>query len=538
MLIGFVSDEMHVALSDVLFEFSKGSEVLEARSSASGAVRAELSAGVWQAVVTKLNFGRKTIQIEVKLGMSLIQMRLMSDRLLGYAWPKWAQAGDTVELRVHSPEPYFASLWRYGYDKVHVADIGRFESFGPGGDCQVLPDCDFTVTGVQWNHYGRRFPPSARAYITTPFKSGLYYVHLEGERTQSFFNFPLIVAPRDPAANIAVLASNINWNAYNDFGGRSNYVGAARLNLEPVVNPHQDGAFLRDTGARFWDRDDYDPISFDRPEPVNRVAREAKVTDIMDRIGEEHVAPATWRLLGWLEREGFSYDLWSETQLHTNTLQLDRYKVLVLDQHPEYWSKKMYYALKSWVFERGGRLIYLGGNGLNCEVEFVNDSSVIHRNTDLSEWLPTRSSEGGPGSAVPSRMGKRVENEACLLGVSTTMTGMGTGAPFKVVDSDHWCYSGTGLQVGDLFGHESLDARNPGGASGHETDKINNFSPSGIRLLAKGTNPFGGGSEMVSFETQAGGEVFSTGSISWICSLLVSDKISRITANVLHRFTR
>ena len=115
---------------------------------------------------------------------------------------------------------------------------------------------------------------------------------------------------------------------------------------------------------------------------------------------------------------------------------------------------------------------------------------------------------------------------------------MGTGAPFKVVDSDHWCYSGTGLQVGDLFGHESLDARNPGGASGHETDKINNFSPSGIRLLAKGTNPFGGGSEMVSFETQAGGEVFSTGSISWICSLLVSDKISRITANVLHRFTR
>lgn len=538
MHIGSVSDEMHIALADVQLEFTQDDTVVECRSSASGAVRADLAPGPWRCVITKPGYGRKTVELDVAPGMEPYRFRLLADRLLGYAWPKWVQAGDPVELRVHSPEPYVASLWRYGQEPEQVRDMGRFDSFGPGGDRQLVPDGDFTVTGVGWNHHGRRFPPDERSFIEAPERSGLYYVHLEGERTGAFFSFPIIVAPRKPQARIAVLASNIDWNAYNDFGGRSNYVGAWGLAVEPVVNPHQDGAYLRDTGARFWDREDYDPISFDRPEPVNRIEKGARLTDVMERIGEEHVAPATWRLLGWLEREGFAYDLWAETQLHAGPLRLDDYSVLVLDQHPEYWTRDMYWALKAWVFERGGKLAYLGGNGLHCEVEITDDLAVIHRNTDLSEWLPGRSYEGGPGSLVPSRMGNRVENQANLLGVSTTLTGMGTGAPFRVIDDAHWCFEGTGLRAGDLFGEESLDARNPGGASGHETDKMNAHSPANTRLLAKGINDHEGGSDMVWFDTPSGGEVFSTGSISWICSLPVSDAVSRITANVLRRFSR
>ena len=99
---------------------------------------------------------------------------------------------------------------------------------------------------------------------------------------------------------------------------------------------------------------------------------------------------------------------------------------------------------------------------------------------------------------------------------------MGTGAPYRVVDADHWSFEGTGLADGDLFGEEWLDARNPGGASGHETDKMNEHRPPARALLAKGINPHEGGSELVTFETASGGEVFSTGSISWICSLPVA----------------
>jgi hypothetical protein len=67
---------------------------------------------------------------------------------------------------------------------------------------------------------------------------------------------------------------------------------------------------------------------------------------------------------------------------------------------------------------------------------------------------------------------------------------------------------------------------------------MNEHSPANTRLLAKGINPHEGGSDMVAFDTPSGGEVFSTGSISWICSLPVSPSVSIITANVLRRFSR
>ena len=55
-------------------------------------------------------------------------------------------------------------------------------------------------------------------------------------------------------------------------------------------------------------------------------------------------------------------------QLDDGTLVLDDYKVLVITTHPEYWTRKMFFAVREWVRERGGKLMYLGGNGVNCEV--------------------------------------------------------------------------------------------------------------------------------------------------------------------------
>ena len=57
------------------------------------------------------------------------------------------------------------------------------------------------------------------------------------------------------------------------------------------------------------------PLSFDRPEPINHVDAGESVTAPIEGRAACHVAPAEWRMLGWLEREGFAYDLYSETQL-------------------------------------------------------------------------------------------------------------------------------------------------------------------------------------------------------------------------------
>ena len=66
-----------------------------------------------------------------------------------------------------------------------------------------------------------------------------------------------------------------------------------------------------------------------------------------------HLA-AEWRLLGWLEREGYDYDLYSDYQLHSGQLDLDAYRALILSVHPEYWSVEAYRQVKQWVFEAAG----------------------------------------------------------------------------------------------------------------------------------------------------------------------------------------
>ena len=113
-----------------------------------------------------------------------------------------------------------------------------------------------------------------------------------------------------------------------------------------------------------------------------------------------------------------------------------------------------------------------------------------------------------------------------------------TGAPYRVKDASHWIYAGTGLKNGDLFGEKSLHMRCPGGASGHETDKVTPWTPKGTVHLAKGLNPDNGGADMVYYEKPGGGQVFSAGSIAWTASIFVDDKVSKITRNVIERFLK
>ena len=135
-----------------------------------------------------------------------------------------------------------------------------------------------------------------------------------------------------------------------------------------------------------------------------------------------------------------------------------------------------------------------------------------------------------------SRFDRRVESEANLLGVVFSYSGIMTAAPYRVLDDTHWCFAGTGLKNGDVFGEKSLHQRIPGGASGHETDKISPQSPANTRLLAKGLNPDEGGAEIVEHATASGGAVFSVGSICWPASILVDEAVSKITENAIRRY--
>jgi hypothetical protein len=285
-----------------------------------------------------------------------------------------------------------------------------------------------------------------------------------------------------------------------------------------------------------YDCVDYAPLSFDRPELINYVPEHVQATDPIAGRAACHLAPAEWRLLAWLERERLDYDYYAETQLHFGQLDLDAYRVLIISTHPEYWSRQMYDRVKSWVFERGGRLVYLGGNGLNCDVEFVDEQTCIYRNEDDRRMRKANEGAAYRDRPLESRFHMRHESEASLVGVVYDDRAIMTAAPYRVVDAGHWVFEGTGLRDGILFGQASLHERVPGGASGHETDKMSKSSPAGTRLLAKGTNPNEGGAEIVIVEPAGRGAIFSVGSINWVSSVLVDEAVSQVTRNVMVKF--
>ncbi len=520
MLIGFVSDEYYAALADVAIEFrSMSGERHALRTTASGAVLADLVAGEYEVSLAKPGFGSKRVKLRLPLAAPH-HFRLLSDRLLGYAWPKSCRAGKPVQFRVHSVEPFKLTLWRYGLRKECVKNVGWYDNHGPRAATQVVPDGFFAESGVKWD---AGLGTVHQQKIIAPEQTGLYYFHAKGE-SGAFFSFPLVVAPAKPQAAVAVLASTNTWNAYNPFGGRSNYIMAAQVIDEPIVNSKGDLPRYKLKEYGEWKSAEvFAPLSFDRPEPYNHVPEDVECTDPIEGRQACHLAPAEWRTLGWLEQIGQAYDLYSEAQLHEGLVDLDAYKVLILNVHPEYWSVEMYKKVKAWVFERGGRLMYLGGNGLNCAIEYLDGGNAMRC---LNPWPEGKE----------SRFHAVHESEANLLGVVFSDPGAMTSAPYEVVVPEHWIFAGTGLAIGDRFGTKILHQRYGDGASGHETDKITPSSPSGVQALAKGLNPDNGGAEIVCFDTPSGGKVFSAGSITYPTALLCDDLTARITKNVLDRF--
>jgi len=526
--LAYVSDENYVALNSVSLEVvSQDGTTTVLESSPSGAVFGYLTAGTYCVVLAKEGYGSKRVTCTLGSGKPH-QSRMLGRALMGYMWPKWAKSGERSEIRAHSREQFQLSLWRYGLKKEYIRTLSWYDEHGPNDVEQITPDGDYSQIGVNWNKVGY-LSPHIQQFVEAPERSGLYYLWARTPSGESY-SFPWVVAPAKPCAKVAVLANTNTWNAYNTFGGRSNYINPTTLPVTPTVNARQD--LTRYTSATsVWASpdDEYQPLAFERPEHGNHIFDNtpwgnSSITDAIQGRAQCGLAPAEWRLLGWMEREGFEYDYYADAQLHDGSMLLDAYKVLVVGVHPEYWTREMFRRVEEWV-HRGGRLMYLGGNGLNCEVTIDGDRMRCLTFDDTKK----------PEAIHESRMHRTYAPEARLLGVAFTDPGVMTAAPYTVLDPSHWSLEGTGLALGQSFGQQSQHERVPGGASGHETDKVTPNSPKQVQVIARGENPGNGGAELVYMDLGKGA-VFSTGSITWVTCLFPDEKVSRITSNVLRRF--
>jgi N,N-dimethylformamidase len=282
-----------------------------------------------------------------------------------------------------------------------------------------------------------------------------------------------------------------------------------------------------------------------------------------------HQFPADLELLHWLEARGVEVDVITDDDLHTRGADaLTPYRVVLTGSHPEYTSTQMLDALDGYM-ACGGRLMYLGGNGFYWVTTAPRDDPYLIE--VRRGQAGTRVWESEPGEWHQAMTGERGglwrhrgRSPQSLTGIGFTAQGFDVSLPYRVV-----------AEPGDKRAGFILDGIDPGvplggggsvlgGPAGFEIDRTDAAlgtpahavvvaSASGFSHAYQGSvedvttadSKQGGPdsplvrSDVVFFETEAGGAVFSVGSIAWCGALRVSateTPVGQMTWNVLHRF--
>ena len=277
---------------------------------------------------------------------------------------------------------------------------------------------------------------------------------------------------------------------------------------------------------------------------------------------------ADTHLFDWLDHKGVDYDVITDEDLHQEGFELIRdYRVILTGTHPEYHSTPMWDAMKAWI-DRGGRLMYMGGNGWYWRIAFHDELPGVielRRAEDgIRTWIaePGEYFQGfnGEYGGLWRRVG-RAPNVIC--GVGFIAQGFDVSGFFRrAPDADNpraaFILEGVPEEIIGDFGLIG------GGAAGIELDCITlglGSPPNMLRLASSdGHSPmmmlvneeFGVvppnlsaevnarvKADMAFGETPAGGALFATSSIAWCGSLShngYDNNVSRITWNVLQRF--
>lgn len=401
-----------------------------------------------------------------------------SSSMTGYADKISVMPGDTLHFKTSTSAASFSvSVKRFGQHAVTVLEINDLS-----GKQQAIPDS-------AWK-YGCGWETSFSLVIPDSFRTGMYSALLRDRNNKAMWVTFIVKPASKGRVPLAVLASTNTWQAYNAWGGKSFYIP-------------------KDDYAKY--------LTYARP----------NTRDYPVGTGINHLTRAELWILSWLEQNGYDYDLYSDVDMHADSTLLDNYQTLILNTHPEYWSGQMMDHLDDFL-NRGGNLLYLGGNGLYWKVTFDSTNTVMECRKDGT--IHTQTGEKG---GLWQNLGR---SQAKILGVRYSGAGYNTWSYFTVKQASHWVFQGTGYNNGEIFGALGY---NGGGASGWEMDKIDpEYSPSNVVLLAKGGNPDNSGAEMTYYDHPGGGFVFSASSISFGGTLIRTDgkymKLTKLVSNVLN----
>lgn len=407
-------------------------------------------------------------------------------------------------------------------------------------------------------------------------KSGVYAVRLvpDGNEDAAYYCVFALRPPRDrPSGNtVAFLFPTCSYLAYANHRLGMDVPGT-EIGMGRAVELDRHHMFLQANpgiGLSVYEVHDDESGVFhsSRLRPI--VDLQPKVKSFLGGFGSNvWQFNADTHILGWLDAIGQDYDVITDEDLHAEGMRLlGRYRVVITGTHPEYHTRNMIEALQGFT-DRGGRLMYLGGNGFYWVVSFNDDMPGImecrRSEAGIRPWEPGHGqfyhAFTGEYGGLWRRNG-RPPNHLC--GVGMTSQGFDVCEPYVLSPAARDARAAfvfEGLTPGAKIGDFGLAG---GGAAGLEVDRADpaQGTPAHALVLASSTRhtdiylmtpedlldptPDWSGTQadiiradLTFFETAGGGAVFSTGSIAWAGSMAwngYDNEIARITRNVLRRF--
>jgi hypothetical protein len=246
----------------------------------------------------------------------------------------------------------------------------------------------------------------------------------------------------------------------------------------------------------------------------------------------------------WLERNGYPVHYCTDVDLHRDPALLASYSLMLSVGHDEYWSDTMRSAVERHI-AAGGNVAFLSGNIAWWTIEFVEDETAIVC-TKLDPQRPVKP-RGGLAFAV--------DPPTSLAGVST-LTGGGwwdgrrDPLGYTVRDATHWCFDGTDLTDGSVFGADDavpvigyeVDGAPFIERNGFPVPAANAGIPDTFSILAVAelippwvAREANAAATMGVYTSDRGGIVFQAATTDWVLNLLENETTATITRNVLDR---
>ncbi|SDB29949.1 N,N-dimethylformamidase beta subunit family domain-containing protein [Bauldia litoralis] len=429
--------------------------------------------------------------------------------------------------------------------------------------------------------YDAGWETSVSVTIPDDLRSGPYALHVscgESDRTatrEDYLSF-FVRPPRDPKARVnrpkvAFLAPTCSYIAYANHAEHITARGVEVLMNRMVNFGHSD--------LYMYEHPELGGSLYDTHADGSGVAYSSRLRPILNFTAQYHSwlgghgsavyqYNADTHFFDWLEHQGIDYDVITDEDLHEEGLDLlSDYEVVMTGTHPEYHSTRMWDAMKAWI-DRGGRLMYMGGNGWYWRVAFHDELPGVlelRRAEDgIRPWVAEPGeyfhSFNGEYGGLWRRIGRPPN---VMAGVGFIAQGFDISSYYRrAPDADNpraaFIFEGVPDEIIGDFGLVG------GGAAGIELDCIARDlgSPPNMLRLASSeghsalmllvNEEFGpvppnlGGdqnlrvrADLAFGETPAGGAIFATASIAWCGSLShngYDNNVSKITANVLKRF--